>query len=392
MIVLPLVLVANLAILAPLASLDEIKLDNGRVLVGKVLVDDDRWLILEAEDGRRHTLPRERVLSVTRSEPEVEKPGDEQTEAGPRRRTKEFGDRIGVPLSVTSTQNVVVATNLGDEYTRELANTAERTFQRVAAVLRREPELAWVGDEKLFAVVLDERDQFGEFCQYFASLEPKVDSRWADNVSAADGFYWWDPTGTSATWKGGARGLDLTTAQTVHNLVHVLLNRHGYNFKFLPPWFDESFAALIERDVLKQHRVTCLLARRYGGAGEREDKLNIGFWFERIVEQMRAGEDPSIDSLLRKDYSTLELADIAKGMALQHYLLSRRWSDYERFFAALREHWPKGVVALRSSAARAAHKAAFEALGSHPVELDRDVRAHYEDRDAPEPGSKIDGP
>ena len=44
---------------------------------------------------------------------------------------------------------------------------------------------------------------------------------------------------------------------------------------------------------------------------------------------------------------------------------------------AYREHWPEGRPNPFGNEAKAAHAAAFQALGLRPDELDRKVRAFY---------------
>jgi hypothetical protein len=272
--------------------------------------------------------------------------------------------------------HVVVATTFGKEYDGKLRAACEKGYGLAAASLREKPEqLAWLGGAKVLAVVLPQRDDFAKFCHFFADDEKKVNQRWADGVAQADGFFWWDPSGTSATFRG-SRGLDDTTAHTVHHLGHVLLNRHAYNFKFLPTWLDEGYAAWLEHATLGCNSISCISTRRYGVGLVRKDELMPrATWFDDMRKEVADGKDPAFWPILRKDLTTIEPEEVAKAMVVIDDWIARRPDDFLKLLASLRESWPKGVVAALSPEATAANRKAFEAFGTPAEKVDDELRA-----------------
>jgi hypothetical protein len=243
----------------------------------------------------------------------------------------------------------------------------------IAAKSLREADgdLAWMGGQKPLLGVLTTREEFGAFAHFFARSEPKVDERWADGVAKVEGFFWWDPVCTSATFRG-ARQLDDTTAHTIHHLGHLLLNRHGYNFKFLPVWLDEGYAAWLEHAVLgkeRQSRASRAPATRTTAcARTRCSRGRRGF--DDALDAITLGKDPPLYGILRKDLSTITPDEVSKSMILLDYLMKKRPDDLVKMLAALRKAWPTGLPGPISPEAIAAHKAAFAALGT-PAELAR---------------------
>jgi len=297
------------------------------------------------------------------------------TEETARRRARSFATRATIDLKTASGDHVVAATAFGAKYTGQLRDTCERGYGIAATSLSESSsDLAWLGGQKVLALVVDTHADFGLFAHAFAEDEKKVDRRWAEGVAKVEGFYWWDPIGTSATCKG-PRGLDHTTAHTIHHLGHVLLNRHGYNFKFLPTWLDEGYAAWLEHAVLSKNVISCISGKRYGSDGVRkEDLLSRASWFEDAKRAMAERRDPPLGPILKRDLSTITPDEVAKSMVVLDHLIRRRPADFLKFLAALRDAWPKGIVSPMSPEANGAHAKAFAALATPAELLDQEVR------------------
>jgi hypothetical protein len=274
--------------------------------------------------------------------------------------------------------HVVVATAFGKEHAKELRDASERGVALAAAAFgEAASDLGWLGGQKLLAVVVPQRDDFALFARTFADDEKKVDQRWAEGVAKVEGFFWWDPTGTSATFLG-ARDVERTTAHTVHHLGHVLLNRHGFNSKFLPTWLDEGFAAWLEHAVLDANVISCISSVRYESDGVRKDELvSRSTWFDDMRLAISEKRDPPLSTILRRDLTTITPDEVAKSMLVIEHLSRTRHDDFLRFLHALREAWPKGLPGPMSPEATAAHAKAFAALGTPAELLDREVRAAF---------------
>lgn len=301
-----------------------------------------------------------------------------------RRRAVDFAKEASRTLALAAGDHVVAASAFGKEHAAALLDASERSFEVAAAALRESnDDLAWIGGHKSLALVVDARDDFGLFARFFARHEKKVDARWADGVAQVDGFYWWDPTGTSATCRG-ARHVDDTVAHTVHHLGHVFLNRHAYNWKFLPTWLDEGFAAWLEHRVLGRNAISCISSRRYGASGVRKEELvSRDKWFDDALRALREGKDPPFAPILKRDLSTITGEEVAKAMVVVDWLVAERSDGFLALLAALREQWPKGIVPALGAEAAAAHAKAFAALGIPAERLDEALRAAVATRAPP---------
>ena len=331
---------------------------------GDVLVDG-RWL--SADDARR-AQGLERVGSEWVAASEVLA----------RKRAVDFAREASRTFAIDAGAHLVAASTFGKEHARALLDAGEKSFDLAAASLRESrDDLAWIGGHKVLALVVDTREDFGLFARFFARHEKKVDARWAEGVAQVDGFYWWDPTGTSATCRG-ARHVDDTVAHSVHHLGHVFLNRHGYNWKFLPTWLDEGFAAWLEYRVLGRNAISCISSRRYGASGLRKEELVLrDRWFDDAVRALKEGKDPPFTPILKRDLSTITGEEVAKSMLVIDWLVAHRPDGFLALLAALREHWPKGVVPALGAEAAAAHGKAFAALGVPAERVDESLRAAF---------------
>ncbi|MBM4015412.1 MAG: hypothetical protein FJ293_10680 [Planctomycetes bacterium] len=344
--------------------------EKEHLLRGDVLVGG-RWL--SADDARRAQ--------------GFERLGDDWVHASEligRRRAAAFAQESGLALHYAAGEHVLCASSFGQPHAETLRDAGEKGYAIAAKALRETPaDLAWIGGAKVLALVVDSRDEFGRFTRCFARDERKVDSRWAEGVAKVDGFYWFDPNGTSATFRG-ARHLDDTVAHTVHHLGHVFLNRHGFNWKFLPTWLDEGFAAWLEHRVLGRNAISCIAGRRYGSSGTRKDDLVMRpSWFDDAVKAVREGKDPLFPPILKRDLSTIEPEEVAKAMVVIDWMIDARPDGFLKLLAALRDHWPKGVVSPMAPETARAHEQAFAALGVPAALLDAELRKSIAARPAP---------
>lgn len=337
-------------------------LERGEVLVG------GKWL--SGDDAKRAQ--------------GLEKVGDEwvaASEALGRTRVAAFAKEASLSLALGVGDHVVCASPFGKEHLARLQDASERAYAESVGVLReKQDDLAWIGGSKALAMVVDTREDFGLFCRFFARHEEKVDARWADGVARVDGFYWWDPTGTSATLRG-ARHADDTIAHTVHQLGHVLLNRHRYNFRFLPTWLDEGYAAWLEHRVLGRNAISCVSTHREYGGGEvrKEELLSRASWFDDAVAAVAAGKGPPFAPILTRDLTTIEPDEVAKAMVVVDWMVTEKADAFAKLLTTLRDAWPKGPLVALGPEARAAHDKAFAAFGvpwQHvDVELKRAIAA-----------------
>ncbi len=293
------------------------------------------------------------------------------SEAVARSRVKEFSEANRLELAVECGEHVVTATAFGAAEAKELRDAAERAYAFAAESLGEGGDVRWLGSQKVLALVVDTRDDFDRFARFFAAHEKTVTPRWADGVARADGFYWWDPIGTSATYRG-PRSSDETASKTIHQLGHVLLNRHEYNWKFLPTWLDEGYAALTEYVVLGRNGTNCVSTEQYGQV--RKGDLLQHDWFAEAVQMILAGKDPPLNQILKRDLATITRDEVKKSMVVVKWLRDDHRPEFLKMLAALRKTWPKGPASAVTQEAITAHVAAFAALGMPPEQVDLEVR------------------
>ena len=115
-----------------------------------------------------------------------------------------------------------------------------------------------------------------------------------------------------------------------HHWGHLLLNRLGYDGRLLPPWYDESFAALVENEITARNAVFCRASTDVGrgtsarGASFSFDPklLREGRWREVLRAALDEKRAPTLDHLSQKEFSELELIDVATGMGIVSWLAS----------------------------------------------------------------------
>jgi hypothetical protein len=297
-------------------------------------------------------------------------------EAAARARLDGFHRDAKLELTSEAGGHVVVASALGEAHAKALRDASEKAFTFAATVMGDPDDVSWIGGQKALAVVVATRDDFESFVRFFAAHEPKVDKRWADGVARADGFYWWDPIATSATYRG-PRSADETTSQTIHDLGHILLNRHQYNFKYLPTWLDEGFATLTEYEVLGRNFTCCVAPEKYAtGAGKKGDLLPDVTWYDQALQAIVAKSDPPLVQIIRRDLATITRDEVMKSMVAVKWLCDERRDGLRRMVAALRKSWPKGAASAVTKEAIDAQTAAFAALGMPPEQVDVEVRRY----------------
>lgn len=163
----------------------------------------------------------------------------------------------------------------------------------------------------------------------FASWTATLPEGWAEAVRRVHGFLYWDPFPLSSARQWHRNEGDLV-GHCYHHWGHLLLNRLGYDGKLLPPWYDESFAALMENEIHARNAVFC---RASTEAGEGTSARSVAFsfdpallregrWREVLRGALEAKRVPAFDRLAQKEFSELDLLDVATGMGVYSWLAS----------------------------------------------------------------------
>jgi len=215
-----------------------------------------------------------------------------------------------------------------------------------------EPESSVIGDElALFYVTGSDSSSYLTPIPHLAGLSETLPEGWAEAVRTSHGFIYYDPVPTSSARQWNRSELDLQ-GHNYHHLGHVLVNRTGYDGKLLPPWYEESMAALVEYWSHGKNRVFCR-ARSLTRGGESISGRPIatgnfdprgvrtGEWVPSLQRALGVHAVSSFDRLSRLDFSELELVDIATGMAILSWIdAAGEEGALQRFHAALKSVAP----------------------------------------------------
>jgi hypothetical protein len=204
----------------------------------------------------------------------------------------------------------------------------------------------------------------------FAGWTPTLPDGWSAAVRRVHGFLYWDPFPLSSARQWHRQPDDLI-GHCYHHWGHLLLNCLGYDGRLLPPWYDESFAALMEHQIHGRNAVFCRASTQAGrgtsarGVGFSFDPaiLREGQWRKILSEALEARRVPQFDDLAKKEFSELELIDVAIGMGVLEWLLqlpdpSEGRSAVAAFHAVLRADAP--ALPQRVIAATADRRAVYE--------------------------------
>ncbi len=207
------------------------------------------------------------------------------------------------------------------------------------------PGLRLFGGRLAELYVFDDQDAYLRTIPYIAERSYHVPRGWQEAVGKSFGFVWTDPIAISSVTQKKRSRRDLV-GHCYHHLGHLMLNRLGYEGKLLPPWYDEGVAALTE---LRAHGHNAVFCR--AGVGERAGTSSKGgrvaldwrmyrdgTWRTQFAKALEGGQVEPFDRLARREFSQLELIDIATSMAIVEWLESRGDETLLRFHRALRRH------------------------------------------------------
>ena len=282
---------------------------------------------------------------------------------------------VGHDLQISVRGNVCVVTDLGQTEADETANTAQRATEAFCSEFGHEPnDLSWLGEGKALLVTLRGREAYHALVDE-ARRYRRVDRTWEKITKNTYGFYFWDPTGLSVSWQGERRR-GAARGQALHQLGHILINRHRYDFKILPPWLDEGFASLFEFEAHGRNDVYCVSRQGYLSGGTAALHRKRGDWRSKLESAIRDRQDTSLESLVRRELNELSEIDIAKAMGTIEVI--RQTEDlFVRFCEALRREWPKQTKPGHHTAVEAHAKIFRELLGKEPGAYDTDVRKAF---------------
>lgn len=188
--------------------------------------------------------------------------------------------------------------------------------------------------------------------EHLTSLTDRVPPGWADAVKGTHGFVYWHPFCVSSARAWGRPEDDLA-GHSYHHLGHVLINRHRYTGRLLPPWFDEGFASLLEFHVHGRNAVFCVsgpetVVRRGSTSSDRVEyafdtqEFRRGTWRETLRAALDTEElaGRTFDRLAQKRIGELTLIDVAMAMGVVSWLEAAGEGALDRFQGVLQATAP----------------------------------------------------
>lgn len=336
--------------------------DKERLEKGMVLVDG-AWL--EEADakakqgyvkiGDRWVHESERALDETKAE--VEK-------------------TIGRDVFVASSDHVAVFSDVSAEYADRLAKLCEKGYATFARDLELAQDLEWLGRRRLALFVFRVRPDYEKYVDLLARL-PNLGSAWAARAKPVVSVWSVTPHPLGATYVGN-RGEQHTAHHCANMLGHILINRYRIDLgKRVPPFFDESFAALTEYELLGRNVVFSRATGRYEKPLDRDAIASFedGKWAEPLRAALRSRADTPLDQAVRRDTPDLAQMDLAKGMALYLWWRGGGGGKIKQFFDTLLDGMPMGTPLWTHPTVLQAVDRAFHAVEKKDIPVvDRELR------------------
>lgn len=288
---------------------------------------------------------------------------------------REIEQKIGKPLHLARTDHVAVYTDV-DGLADKLTKILEQGWQSFSAEFATGADLTWFGRQRADFFVFRSRMDYQTFLDYLGR-DKKMGIEWAERAKQVISFYRHHEWGFAATYVANRGEVDVAH-HMANQLGHLLLNSYRSEGRRLPAFFDDSFAALMEFDLMQRNLVFTLGTGRYDRALSDKELafFEDGNWVEPLRDAMRTHADTPLDAVVRRDFGELTQMDVGKGMAL--YQRWRKLGDgrVKRFIDALRDRWPAEDLPVGHVKILAAVSAAFRDVEGKEMPLvDEELRS-----------------
>ncbi len=277
---------------------------------------------------------------------------------------------------------VAVYTDVSNEFATALADLLEKGFGSFATEFEVGDTLAWFGQNRADFFVWRSRLDYEKFLDWIGRQQ-HLPADWVTRAKAVVSVHLFESWPMAATYIGN-RGETNGSAHCANMLGHILLNRYRCEHRKLPPFLDESFAALTEFDLMGKNVVFTVSTGTYARPLRDADRgfFEAGNWVEALKQALRTSADTPLDQVVRREHGEFTMLDVATGMAL-----SQRWrlagkGKLKKFFDVVRDRQPGANVSPTSPGAVLAIDQAFVAVEGKPVAaIDPLLRAEVMKRD-----------
>jgi hypothetical protein len=295
---------------------------------------------------------------------------------------KRFEEEHKLTTAFYSSEHFAVFSEFGDGYNHNLAERLEAGYFWFEKFFGKTKTADLFGGRRPAALIFDDRKTFDAYVDFFSRFQENMSESWAARARRVLGFAWWDPTCFSVAYKGPREDREVD-GQILHQMGHVLVNRKGYNYHFLPPWLDEGVAALFEHSASGHNWAFCIQGRNMVSAIESDDLFSGEGWTGLLDALVLRGIDPDLTDMMVKDLDLLDQDDVAKAMGLVLFLAEEKPGSAGLFLSEIQRRIPRGVAAWDDpGTVQIQHDALNMALSAAPEEIDLAFRAWWAARSA----------
>lgn len=246
----------------------------------------------------------------------------------------------GPQLGASFTDDAMIAGPYPLEFLQSIGESTRTTRAWFDQAWRSPPGLALFGGRmaELYAFGRDPAP-FTQTVPHFAAMTTTVPPGWAEAVAKSHGYFFIDPFPLSSArqWQRGE--VDIA-GHCLHHWGHLLVGRLGYDGRLLPAWYEEAVACLTEARGHARNAVFCrgtLIATTGTSAGRTQvafdpARFREGGWKEFLRAAFEQKLVPGFDRLAQQEFASLELVDIAAGMAIVEWLSTQKEGAGLRLF------------------------------------------------------------
>jgi hypothetical protein len=310
-----------------------------------------------------------------------------RAEAQARRTVARAESAAGRPLRYRIDDATLICGTIPRKELRKLEAELGQVLGWFVATWQVESALRLFGNRPCEIYLFDDDLAYERTVDWLAGRCNFIPPGWTTSVRAGYGFVWTDPIAISSA-RLRKRPFSHLIGHSYHNFGHLMLNSLGYRGRLLPAWYDEGVAALTELRAHGKNAVFCRSSFQEGqgttaGGGRlliESSTMRDGSWRRVMREALEARRIDPFDRLAQREFSQLELVDVATSIAIVEWLESRGGATLARFHAALRAGAPPAPtrVILDGRRRRDYYDNAFEsAVGMKTLEADAAWRSWF---------------
>jgi len=267
-----------------------------------------------------------------------------------RAEAAELEKKLGVSLTLSERDSIIVMSALPDRHVDELAEKLSEGYRRFHETFGIDEDLL---DRRLLPVLeVRERRKFQLYLDHFAEKHEMTEA-WLSVAREASGTYHFDPPFIADFQAGRAEEHLVNSA--VNKLGRILANRWYPNFNYLPAWYEEAIAVWLEVEVCGNCTTYYLGSpgvRNKGRYQQRKPDVSKRFdpnkgwilhgeWIARLKDAVETDSDTALQRLIHLEANEMGSLDIAKCWSFLDWLVRRDAQKFAAFVRELRSRLPR---------------------------------------------------